>query len=230
MSIYRFLTQTLFWDFFVTKIVFRPQIQARLQKWHFFHNAFIACEFNGISGDYVEFGCWSGQTFGTAFRELRRHSSVRHMWAMDSFQGLPSSTDARDEHPWWQPGAMAMSEEDFREACRRNGIQEHNYTTVPGYYEESLSRNDSTLPQNICLAYIDCDMYSSTMTVLEFLLPRLKQGMIIAMDDYHCPTEKQPSGNRSALVDFQRLHPEWTFVPFQRFGWASEAFILERTR
>ena len=58
-------------------------------------------------------------------------------------------------------------------------------------------------PANIALAFIDCDMYSSTRSVLGFLMPRLKHGMIIAFDDYFCWIRRpQPSGERRAMLDF----------------------------
>ena len=55
-------------------------------------------------------------------------------------------------------------------------------------------------PTNIALAYIDCDMYSSTKTVLEFLLPRLKHGRTLAFDDYFCWADDRVSGGKRGDV------------------------------
>jgi O-methyltransferase len=54
----------------------------------------------------------------------------------------------------------------------------------------------------VALACVDCDMYSSTRTVLSFLESRLKHGMIVAFDDYFCWSSTQISGERRAFVEF----------------------------
>ena len=64
----------------------------------------------------------------------------------------------------------------------------------PKFHEtRDTPRVGKLAPTDIALAYIDCDLYSSTMPVLEFLLPRLKNGMIIAFDDYFCWSATQLS-------------------------------------
>jgi hypothetical protein len=50
--------------------------------------------------------------------------------------------------------------------------------------------------------YIDCDLYSSTKTVMAFLGSRLKHGMIVALDDYYCYSATGISGERLACLDF----------------------------
>ena len=99
---------------------------------------------------------------------------------------------------------------------------------VPGFYHDTLDRMAPTdRPVNIALAFIDCDMYSSTRSVLGFLMPRLKHGMIIAFDDYFCWTPTQPSGERRAMVEFFGDHPKWNLLPFMNFGWHGQSFVVE---
>jgi hypothetical protein len=70
-------------------------------------------------------------------------------------------------------------------------------------------------------------MYTSTVSVLEFLAPRLKHGMIVAMDDYHCWTPTELSGERAALLEFERAHPQWHFHRYRDIGWAGTSFVVE---
>jgi hypothetical protein len=126
---------------------------------------------------------------------------------------------------------MTIEKNEFRKICRENNIPESDYTIVAGYYEESLGKPYSgVLPTNICLAYIDCDMYSSTKTVLAFLLPRLKHGMIIAFDDYYCWSANQVSGERKACADIFRDNKDWALVPFVQFGGGGGgmSFVVEK--
>jgi len=47
----------------------------------FFWNAFKALEFNGIDGDYAEFGFYSGMTFRLAYDPIRRRKTpLRPTW------------------------------------------------------------------------------------------------------------------------------------------------------
>lgn len=196
----------------------------------FLYRAFRALSFNGIHGDYAEFGCAGGLTFALAYRKSRKNGMRIRMWAFDSFRGLPPSRDPRDEHPKWSEGAMATGVNAFRRACRKGGIPERAYTIVAGFYEDSLADTGADLPDDICLAYIDCDLFTSTAVVLRFLAKRLKHGMILAFDDYYCWSSTQPSGERSAVREFLKDAEDWRLVPYMQFGWHGMSFVVEEKR
>jgi O-methyltransferase len=194
----------------------------------FFEHAFVALSFNGISGHYAEFGCYGGTSMWLAWQEIAANPVPRHMWAFDSFAGLPKIEDPRDEHPAWIPSTMSMSVDDFHAVLASRGVPRDAYTTVEGFFAESLPPlgHDSP-PRDIALAYIDCDLYSSTVSVLDFLEPRLKHGMILAFDDYYCWTDTDVSGERAALDEFAADHPEWNFHRYMSIDWAGVAFVVE---
>jgi len=183
----------------------------------FFQRAFSAISFNGIDGDYVEFGCCGCRTFSLAFKMSRRFEMYCKMWAIDSFCGLPPQSVPEDNHPVWVEGSMSINMDEFKKICAENRIPPEDYKIIPGFYEKSLN-NGNDLPSNICMAYIDCDLYSSSKSVLKFLMPRLKHGMIIAFDDYFCYSATQISGERKACAEFFYEHYKWNLVPFMSFG------------
>ncbi|NMC64073.1 MAG: hypothetical protein GYA55_12995 [SAR324 cluster bacterium] len=195
---------------------------------YFFHLAFTALNHNMIDGDYVEFGCASATTFAHAYKMSRKHYMSCHLWAFDSFCGLPEPKTPKDQHPRWAKGLINMSEEDFHQTCKKNGIPRTEYTTVPGFYEDTLEKaSPSQEPTNICLAYIDSDYYSSAMSAIQFLLPRLKHGMLIAFDDYFCWSEKQLAGERLAVHEIFANHERWNLLPFLRYTWSGMSFLVE---
>jgi hypothetical protein len=195
----------------------------------FFSRAFSFLAFNEISGDYLEFGCHQCRTFVMAYKESRRRWLTTRLWAFDSFQGLPAASGAKDWHPGWTPGAMAMSQEQFHQKCKRAGISESEYRVVPGFYNESLPGiGQGEEPQDVCLAYIDCDMYSSTREVLRFLMPRLKHGMIIAFDDWFTWSAKELSGEQMAFDECFQGQTLWRFHRYLPIGWHGVSFIVER--
>ncbi len=208
--------------------IFDIPMQDRLGKQQFFYNAFRALWFNRIDGDYAEFGCWSGSTFWLAHLEARRHGHQARLWAFDSFRGLPPADGTEDPHPAWVEGSMSMSLDEFHFLCARDGVPRWAYDVVPGFYSETLDRMSPTdAPTNIALAFIDCDMYSSTRSVLNFLMPRLKHGMIIAFDDYFCWSATGVSGERKAMLEAFEGHEKWQLLPFMTFGWHGQSFVVE---
>jgi hypothetical protein len=193
----------------------------------FFHNSFKALRFNGIDGDYAEFGSSTATTFGLAYHEVWRCGHPARLWAFDSFKGLPPPSPD-DAHPEWREGVMEITLEDFHAACARHGIPRDRYTAVPGYYHESLAAMaPEDEPRNIALAYVDCDLYSSTKAVLEFLRPRLKHGMIVAFDDYFCWSATQMAGERRAMLELVAADRTWEWVPYVQYGWHGQSFVIE---
>jgi hypothetical protein len=213
------------------RFIFSPPWRERQCRQEFFYNAFKALSFNGIDGDYAEFGCWGGMTFALAYHESRRHRHRARLWAFDSFQGLPAPKDVSDEHPLWRAGAMAMSLDEFHRKCASNGIPRDIYNVVPGFYDQTLpALSAAASPMNIALAYVDCDLYSSAKTVLQFLMPRLKHGMIIAFDDYFCWSASQIAGERKAMLECFANDDRWALLPYVQFGWHGNSFVVEDKR
>jgi hypothetical protein len=195
----------------------------------FFRQVFSALAFNGITGDYVEFGCCGGVTFGLAFKHSRRSGLNCHLWAFDSFRGLPVHESEADWHPVWIQGDMAIELAEFKQVCAERGLSDPDYSVVPGYYADTLLEpSDRPMPQDISLAYIDCDLYTSTKQVLQFLAPRLKHGMVLAFDDYHCWSSTQAAGERRASAEFFAQNNDWRLVPFLGIGWGGMSFLVER--
>lgn len=204
----------------------------RVERRDFLRRALVALSYNGIDGDYAEFGCCGGQTFGLAFEAIRHAGRPRTLWAFDSFAGLPPQSGPEDAHPMWIAGEMAISLADFHRVCRTYGLRAGDYRTVEGYYAESLADTALTRgdrPRDIALAYIDCDLYSSTREVLRFLGPRLKHGMVLAFDDYHCWSATATAGERKAAEEFFTTRADLRLQPYLGFGWHGMSFVVEST-
>jgi O-methyltransferase len=200
-------------------------------RYDFLRKAFIALKFNSITGDYAEFGCAGANTFCMAYHILAEYPfdvGPFHLWAFDSFQGLPGSSLAKDSHPAWIQGTMATALDEFHRLCSSRGVPRSAYTTVPGFYEQSLDPSaPGPRPEKIRLAYLDCDLYTSTKAVLRFLMPRLQHGMILAFDDYYCYSSTMPSGERLAAAEEFLSNPQWRLLPYIQFGWHGMSFIVE---
>ena len=60
---------------------------------------------------------------------------------------------------------------------------------VPGFFEASLP---GSLPEEIFLLHVDCDLYDSTKVVLKLCLPKVAKGGMIILDEYTDQLERRP--------------------------------------
>jgi hypothetical protein len=116
-------------------------------------------------GLYLEFGVFSGRTINHVAR-LVRHP----VYGFDSFEGLPERW--RD---LFDAGRFKVS------ALPR---VRSNVTLVKGWFNETLPGFLEEHPGDVSLLHVDCDLYSSTVTILDCLKPRIKAGTVIVFDEY----------------------------------------------
>lgn len=92
----------------------------RVHREEFLRRALVALKFNGITGDYAEFGCCGAMTFRIVHQVLTRYPydvGPFHQWAFDSFQGLPPSGGEKDAHPMGCPLSSSRSRPVRRSAA-----------------------------------------------------------------------------------------------------------------
>lgn len=119
-----------------------------------------------VPGCICEFGVWTGNSL----RILANAAPGKEVHGFDSFEGLPS-----DWRPSFSKGAFKTSVPVFKQA---------NVRLHKGWFDATLPPFIKGLKQPISLAHIDCDIYSSTRTVLEHILPRLAPGAVLVFDEY----------------------------------------------
>jgi hypothetical protein len=194
-------------------------------RFDFFTKAFSAISVNGVEGDYLEFGTAHGKTLWCAWKASRAVGLQPRLWAFDSFKGLPAPDNPVDRaHPAWRSGRYAVTEEQLRTNLRRMRVPDHDVVTVPGFFSESLTKPG--LPERVALAYVDCDMYSSTVDVLRYLGDIVTHGSIVAFDDWFCWSSTSRSGEQQALEEFTGDRPGLVFNPHLPIGWHGMAFFV----
>lgn len=201
----------------------------KLYREEFFAKSMRFLKFNQVKGDYLEFGCFGGITFGLAHKHKRMAGLDMKLYGFDSFQGLPAPRGV-DLHDQWKEGDLTISMKALALALRRQGIEKTDYTLIPGFYDQSLK---TYTPQRLglkaaALVYIDCDLYESTVPVLRYVFPILQNGTIIAFDDFFCFNGDPDRGGQLALREFLQEHSEIRVVDYLNFGWHGKSFIVKR--
>lgn len=199
----------------------------------YFWKGFSLLQMNKVAGAYVEFGC--GATVRSTRIALKYCKSTiyprRRMFLFDSFQGLPEPTDI-DKHPQWIKGDMAVSEERFHALLARHGAEKGaDYVCVPGFFDATLKgRTPASFGINqAAFVHVDCDLYSSTMDVLQFILPAMPDGAILSFDDWLCFNGNPDRGEQRAFREIsEKFRSTIQFIPFRSFTWHGASFIVHR--
>jgi len=169
----------------------------------------VLTEMPTVRGSILECGVYRGATLlGMAHILVKRGLDTR-VYGFDSFEGFPEPTleDAQPSgqlHPEVHAGALADSAyETLRERIRLIGW-ESRIRLVKGFFEDTLG---SIGNDRFSLVHLDCDLYGSYKTCLEFAYPRMLAGSWIVLDDYRLPANVYPGADR-AVDEFFADKPE----------------------
>jgi O-methyltransferase len=159
-------------------------------------------EFNRLQGDYVEFGVYQGASFISAYNAASRlHLSRMRFFAFDSFRGLPQPANPHNAEPF-RAGAFAAPMAIFENALKRARVDLERVVIIPGWFSVTLSPKVKVEHRltTVAVAWIDCDLYESTVPVLEFLVDILEDGAILVFRDWYCYRGDRNRGEQRAVV------------------------------
>jgi hypothetical protein len=73
---------------------------------------------------------------------------------------------------------------------------------------------------------IDCDLYSSTVEVLNFLGELIGERTVLIMDDWNCFGADDDRGQRRAMREFLETQPHLRLEPLVSYGPNSQSFVV----
>ncbi len=184
-----------------------------------------------VPGDYAEFGVYQGTTFAHAYKMIAPYFEDMKFVAFDSFEGLPKpdGVDAVNGYTSnFHEQEFSCSEEVFLENMRIAGVDLARVLTVKGWFDETLLPADTSKHGlvKVAAAWIDCDLYKSTVPVLKFLTSRLSTGSVIAFDDWRCFRNQPESGQQRAVGEWLAENPEIELRELLSFGWHGIVFTI----
>ncbi len=100
---------------------------------------------------------------------------------------------------------------------------------VEGFYEDSLASPERISLDRVAVAWVDCDLYDSTVPVLDFLAPRLAHGAVLFFDDWYCFKGSPEQGEARACREWLERNPDISLVPWHKFHWAGRSFLVQRS-
>lgn len=155
----------------------------------------LAGECLRVEGDFVELGCYRGDTSMLLAEVLRDYNRdrfvenlvekpVKKLWIYDSFEGLPEkgSEDESALGENFQRGELLVTKREVKERFLRSGLP------VPvikkGWFRDLT---ESDLPERIALAFLDGDLYDSIKSSLQLVGPKISRGGVVIVHDYNNP-------------------------------------------
>lgn len=150
------------------------------------------------TGLVLEFGVWKGDSIRTL--ASRTNQQVH---GFDSFEGLPER---------WRDGFEAghFKLENLPEVPA-------NVELVKGWFSETLPGFLQLHPEPIRLLHVDCDLYSSTVTVLEACRSQLVPGTVIVFDEYFNYPGWEAGEHRAFMEFVQKYGLTFKYSGYNRF-------------
>lgn len=134
-----------------------------------------------ITGHVMEFGVYQG----TTLKIISDYFPNQTVWGFDSFEGLPEpwfmkSLQSGPRHP---TGKFALDKEEMLLVV--NQFAERNVKLIPGWFNQSIVPWMNNNPGPVSFLHIDCDLYSSTLDILNLLNDRIVPGTVIVFDEMY---------------------------------------------
>jgi len=155
----------------------------------------------GVDGDFVEFGCYRGDTSIELARVLRGSGKQLHLY--DSFSGLPpkSQQDSSALGDRFVAGELPATKADLIRRFQHAGL---GIPRIKKAWFSDLAPAD--LPDSISFAFLDGDFYGSIRDSLNLITPLMSNQSILVIHDYRNP----------ALPGVAKAVDEWNHKHHQR--------------
>ncbi len=123
-------------------------------------------------GIWAEFGVGSGKSASWILNSMM---SGEEFWLFDSWEGLPEDWQIR-EGLTVKKGELKKAQPNFRDPRVRY---------VKGWFDDTVEQTVAHWRQGISFVHVDCDLASSTKTVLEAIQPLIFPGTVFVFDELH---------------------------------------------
>ena len=173
------------------------------------HPALVTYALDQVSRDglYLEFGVGRGKSMRWI---APRVTGTVH--GFDSFEGIQE---------YWNGNPIGAFAQKSRPKVPENVLFHVGYfdATLPGFLE--------TYPDPVAFLHVDCDLYSSTVTIFESLGPRLQPGAIVLFDEYYNFHRWQQHEFRAFQEYVERSGVKYEYIAFSVTGQQVAVRILE---
>lgn len=149
-----------------------------------------------LKGQFLEFGVYSGKTINYIAKLVPEET----IYGFDCFEGLPET---------WRTG--------YEAGCFKVDLLpdvESNVQLIKGLFHETLPGFKKSHMEVCSFIHIDCDLYSSTIYVLEELKDQIVAGTIIVFDEYFNYPGWQDGEYRAFQEFIQKYNLKYEYIAY----------------
>jgi predicted O-methyltransferase YrrM len=161
----------------------------------------IALARTTVSGHFLEFGVYRGGSI----RHIAKRMPKQTIHGFDSFEGLPQAWAGHSV----DRGAFSLGGKLPRVP--------KSVVLHAGWYHDSLPQWMAGHPGACAFIHIDCDLYSSTKTVLDLIADRLQPGTVIVFDEYFGYAHWREHEFKAFQECVAKNHIRYEYIAYSRF-------------
>tara|TARA_B100001248_G_C27383724_1_gene458501 strand:+ start:671 stop:1384 length:714 start_codon:yes stop_codon:yes gene_type:complete len=203
LSKLNFLQDIASWS--ISKI--NPAIIHNVEKYNILKKVHYLSSIEGIEGDYLEFGVFTGSSFCHSIRcskklqYLNNTNKYSSFFGFDSFEGFGDISDD-EKHPFYTDENFKTSFESVNKRVKKVA-KDQKYKLIKGFFEKTLQKNPSHYKiEKAKIIFIDSDTYSSSRLALNFCKSLLQNGTFIILDDFFSYKGNIKKGVSKAFYEF----------------------------
>ncbi len=192
-----------------------------------------------VEGDIAEFGTMSGMTariLSKGLLDLDVYGSVqKRLHLFDSFKGFPDTNTRVDvDSPHvkagvWREGSCRGVSVDQLAAICTQFVSRDRVEIYDGWFSETMPK--IAAGTKFALMHIDCDLYQSTIDVLDYAFEHgmVSEGAAIFFDDWNCNRANPEFGERKAWEEMvAKYQIKWS--DGGEYGWCGHKFYVHQYR
>lgn len=159
-----------------------------------------------VRGDFVELGCYRGDTSLLLAEVLREYNSglvensvekpAKKLWIYDSFEGLPekNSKDLSELGKEFREGELMVTKKEVKQRFLRAGLP---VPIIKKKWFNELTGED--VPSEVAFAFLDGDFYESIKDSIKAVADKMAENSVMIVHDY----------NNAALPGVMKAADEW---------------------
>ena len=203
----------------ITKITFLPTIVSKLicsinpvayhnyEKFMAIYKVHYLTLFDGIEGDYLEFGVYKGSSFIHSINSFKKNKKIlrsrieRSFYGFDSFEGFGNIKEI-DSHPFYRDLNFVT---DFKKIEKRINKSSKNINSkiIKGFFNKTLSvRPVKYGIKKAAIIFSDADVYSASKDIFNFISEITDIGTYFVLDDFFSFKGSLNKGSYKAFQEF----------------------------
>lgn len=182
---------------------------------------------SNVPGDIAEFGTQTGHTARVISLAMQSFCPGRKLHLFDSFLGLPDVNNPVDGSTpdvvsgvWGAGQLVGITQKRLSQL-----VSPIQHVIHAGWFKDTV---DVLAGANLAMVHIDCDLYESTMDVLDGMKKHglFQDGQIILFDDFNCNRASEKFGQRAAFEHLKNSGVAFRFELLGFYGWAGACFVV----